>query len=246
MTHSEEHGDPERLAVLQHHPSLWIHGAGLSGSTWREMTRDLPNAQTPDLPGHGAAAPLSPPRVEAFAEALLRETPRGCILIGHSLGGMVALEMATRAPSRIAALILVEAVPTVRDSLLKRWSASVAAWMLSNLPLKAVAWLSGIGQPAATREEVRAQLMRHSRVSLSAALDAALHYDDRTRLARITVPTLVITGRDNRATHRGAALIAEQVPNATAVMLPGGHMLHWDNPVALRREIDGFLQQRLR
>lgn len=231
--------------VLKDHPSLWIHGAGLSASTWREMTRDLPHARTPDLPGHGTAAPISPPRVEAFAGALLAEIPPGCILIGHSLGGMVALEIAVRAPDRIAALILVEAVPTVRDSLFKRWSAWIAARMLSNLSPKAVAWLSGMGQPEATRQELHAQLTQHSKTSLSAALDAALHYDGRVHLPNITPPTLVITGRDNRATHGGAALIAQQVPSAEHVTLPGGHMLHWDNPSGLRQAIDAFLQKRL-
>lgn len=249
MTTSETEGSEGQndagARALQTCPSVWIHGAGLSGSTWRDIMQDLPRAQTPDLPGHGDAPQIDPPRVEGFADVLLRETPPGCVLIGHSLGGMVALEMAARAPERIAALIIVEAVPTVRDRWSQRVSAKLAARIFSHLPPKLLAWLSGLGQEADARAEMRAQLARHSQRSLSQALDAALAYDGRPNLAGLAVPTLVITGRRNRATHRGAALIAAQVPGAEHVMLDGGHMLHIDNPTELRRTIDGFLQRRL-
>ncbi|MCV3271351.1 alpha/beta fold hydrolase [Roseobacter sinensis] len=236
----DQRGDP-----LVHRPSLWIHGAGLSGSTWQEMTQHLPLARTPDLPGHGAAPFCTPPRVEGFAGALLPDVPHGSVLIGHSLGGMVALELTARAPGRTAALILIEAIPTLRDRMLRLWSARVTARLLTSLPPRMIAWLSGFGQSDAAKTEVRAQLARHPRKSLSAALEAALAYDGRPHLAAIEVPTLVVTGRNNRATHRGAAMMAAQIPGAEDVMLPGGHMLHCDNPEGLRHAIDDFLHRRL-
>ncbi|GFE48987.1 alpha/beta hydrolase [Roseobacter cerasinus] len=249
MTTSQNNGsEKQTLAaadLLREYPSVWIHGAGLSGSTWQDITQDLPKAQTPDLPGHGAAPQIDPPRVEGFAEVLLHDMPEGCVLIGHSLGGMVALDMAARAPGRIAALIIVEAVPTVRDTWFQRVSAQLAAGIFSHLSPKLLAWLSGLGERGQARNEMRAQLARHSKRSLSQALYAALAYDGRAHLAEITVPTLVITGRRNRATHRGAALIAAQVPRAEHVMLGGGHMLHIDNPDGLREAINSFLHRRL-
>ncbi len=238
-------GSDDDRTVLYRVPSLWIHGAGLSGQSWREMTRELPRAVCPDLPGHGTAPLVDPPRVERFAETLLPDLPEAGILIGHSLGGMVALELAARMPQQVAALILIEAVPTVRDRRLQLMVSQMAVRVFTRLPPKAIAWLSGLGQQPAAQREVRGALARLSKASLAAALEAAVAYDGRDRLAQITVPTLVVCGRDNRATQRGAALMAETIANAQHVRLPGGHLLPLDNPVGLRAAIEAFLSTHL-
>lgn len=231
--------------VLRRYHSVWIHGAGLSGATWAETVADLPLARTPDLPGHGSAARLAPPRVEGFADILQADLPRGAILVGHSLGGMVALELAARPASDVAALILVESVPTIRSTFSGRLSARLAGPMIRALRPAGLAWLSGLGQRPATRAHLRAELSRQSTASLRAAIEAAGAYDGRPALSRIDAPTLVIVGRANRSTHAGARETAWSIPGAEFVMLDGGHMLHIDNGLSLRRTIDAFLNRRL-
>lgn len=235
----------EPTSPLERRPSLWLHGAGLSGSTWRGMTQQLPLAQTPDLPGHGRATAIDPPRVEGFARTLLPHVPDQAVLIGHSLGGMVALELAHLARERVAALVLVEAVPTVRDTRLGRMSAVIARSMMHMAPLAWLRKLSVMGQSAATRCELQRQLAQHDRPGLIAAMEAAATYDGRPLLEGISVPTLIVVGRQNRATHRGAQLAALRIPDAELVQVSGGHMLHTDNPLHLRRAIDAFLRRRL-
>lgn len=238
-------GPPWSVSPLVGRKSMWLHGAGLSGATWQSMTADLPLACTPDLPGHGTAAMVHPPRVETYADVLRNSVPKNAVLIGHSLGGMVALELADQLGDRAAALILVEAVPTVRDRLSTQISAALAARLFSLLPLRWLAELSGLGQPAATRAELRRQFKQFDRPRLRAALQAAQHYDGRARLPQVKVPTLVITGRKNGATEHGASLMADRIADARLLQLPGGHMLHTDSPAQLRRAIDDFLLNRL-
>jgi pimeloyl-ACP methyl ester carboxylesterase len=221
---------------------VWLHGAGLAGDTWRGVVGDLPRAKTPNLPGHGDAAPVFPPRVERYAEALADGVPTGAVLIGHSLGGMVALEIAARRGTDIAALVLVEAVPTVRDTRSGLVAAAIARHLLSRLPVRLAGWLSGLGEAAATQAEMRYQFGKLDRPRVAAALEAAIRYDGRPRLARIAVPTLIIVGRRNAATHRGAKLMAAEIPEAAFQELAGGHMLHTDGPLRLRRAIEEFLR----
>lgn len=235
----------DALSPLSEHASVWLHGAGMSGTTWHKMTSGLPLAVTPDLPGHGNAPLVTPPTVTRFSEAMLPYIPDNCILIGHSLGGMVALELAVRARKRVAALVLIEAVPTVRDTRSGRISAAIAGPIVKHIPPSWMGWLAGLGQSPQASAEVRAQLSRHSNASLFAAMRAAGTYDGRDRLGRIAVPTLVIVGEQNSATHAGARLSARMIRDAEFVQLAGGHILHMDNPTELRKTIDSFLRRKL-
>lgn len=235
----------EPQSPLRTRPSFWIHGAGMSGSTWRKMVETLPLSQTPDLPGHGAANPVSPPRVERFAEALTPEVPDGAILIGHSLGGMVALELAMRMKGRISALVLIETVPTVRDKVSGRMLALISSSMVRWLPMHWLSWLAQLGHLPEAREELRVQMAQHTNKSLAAAIEAAAHYDGRALLEQIDVPTLIVIGRQSRSTHRGARLFAERIPQAELILIGGGHILHVDNPVQLHRVINNTLRGRI-
>ncbi|WP_298971263.1 alpha/beta hydrolase [uncultured Roseobacter sp.] len=233
------------VSALARLDTVWLHGAGLAGDTWGPITAGVARAVTPDLPGHGRAKLVKPPRVETYADALSHLVPQDAVLIGHSLGGMVALELAARLQDRVMALVLIETVPTVRDRLSGRVSASLASGLFQSIPISWLAWLSGLGQSRETCTELRRQMARMDRVRIAAALEAAACYDGRPRLSQIDVPTLLIVGKQNTATHHGTALMAERIRGARLVKLPGGHMLHTDNPVQLKRSIDGFLCRSL-
>ncbi len=231
----------DECRVLRRAKSLWIHGAGLSGQTWQPLTADLPQSVTPDLPGHGTAHAALPPTVESFAERLLPLLKDDMVLVGHSLGGMVALELAVRSPVRLRGLILIEAVSTVRDRWIGRVGPPVARPVLKYLPRSLLERMAGAGQSRPAIKETRRWLSRMKRDQIVAAFDAARFYDGRRHLAKVTTPTLVIVGTENTATHRGARLIANSLKGAEFETLDGGHMLHIDNPDGLRRTIETFL-----
>ena len=72
-----------------------LHGLGANREVWRGVLALVPDAIAPDLPGHGSAPRLTSYTFEAYAEALLPLLPEGPLdLLGHSMGGMIALAIA--------------------------------------------------------------------------------------------------------------------------------------------------------
>ena len=84
--------------------TIWLHGAGMNGETWGDVC-----GVTPDLPGHGVAPRAQHASVEAFADTLFPGGDAPVALVGHSLGGMVALELAARMGARVRAVVLIDA-----------------------------------------------------------------------------------------------------------------------------------------
>ncbi len=90
-------------------PLLLVHGYG--GAAWN-FTELQPHLQgrrliVPDLPGHGGSSPLpAAPTIRGFADALAPLLDGPVDVLGHSLGGVVALRLAERHPALVRRLIL--------------------------------------------------------------------------------------------------------------------------------------------
>jgi pimeloyl-ACP methyl ester carboxylesterase len=97
-------------------PSLFfVHGAGCDASVWDPQAEYFAAKHLSyriDLPGHGASPPEGEGRISAYAQwvrlavsSLFASTP--FVLVGHSMGGAVVLEMAVNPPPSLAGIILV-------------------------------------------------------------------------------------------------------------------------------------------
>lgn len=222
-------------------PTVWLHGAGLSPSTWGQITNGFSDAMLLALPGHADAARLREPSVEAFADAVEPMLPDRFALIAHSLGGMVALELASRHSQRVNALVLIETVATVQASFAQRVQALAALQVMRLLGPGVLAHVSGWGQPAATASHLHEQLSGISHAAMMDALRAAYAYDARAKLKLINAPTLVLSGRRSRQITASSRHLANAIPGAVFKVLQGGHMLHVDTPELVRNAIEEFL-----
>lgn len=222
-------------------PTVWLHGAGLSPSTWGDVTDGFSDIMPLALPGHADAARLREPSVEAFADAIEPMLPDRFALIAHSLGGMVALELASRHAQRVTELVLIETVATVQAPFARRVQALVALQVMRLLSPGVLAHVSGWGQPAATASHLHEQLSGISHAAMMDALKAAYAYDARAKLKLIGVPTLVLAGRRSRQITYSSRQMANAIPGAVFKVLPGGHMLHLDAPELVRDAIEEFL-----
>jgi pimeloyl-ACP methyl ester carboxylesterase len=81
---------------------LMVHGLGATSRVWDGWRRLLDERWpgrwlAPDLPGHGSAAPLPSYGFDSMAAAVAQSLPtdRSVVVIGHSLGGVIGLELAT-------------------------------------------------------------------------------------------------------------------------------------------------------
>ena len=97
-------------------PLLLVHGLGGAAWNFSELAPLLPGRRliVPDLPGHGASSPLPAPSLTGFADVLAQIFEEQLLdepvdVVGHSLGGVVALRLAERHPALVRSLVLAAA-----------------------------------------------------------------------------------------------------------------------------------------
>jgi pimeloyl-ACP methyl ester carboxylesterase len=99
-----------------------LHGLGATGAVWRGF-----QGVAPDLPGHGSAAWDPPYTFDRHAEAVVRLLPDEPVtVIGHSMGGVVGLVLAAKAPRRVEQVIGLGIKVTWSDQDVARVSALAA------------------------------------------------------------------------------------------------------------------------
>lgn len=92
-------------------PLLLVHGLGGAAWNFSELAPLLPGRRLiiPDLPGHGASSPLPAPSLTGFADVLAELLDEPADVLGHSMGGVVALRLAERHPALVRSLVLAAA-----------------------------------------------------------------------------------------------------------------------------------------
>ncbi|QPH52583.1 alpha/beta fold hydrolase [Pontivivens ytuae] len=209
-------------------PRVWINGAGMNG-------------EVPPL--EAAAHPLPDvAMVEDMAQAIVRDMPERADVIGHSLGGMVAMVIAATWPGRVRRLVIYESTYGVRTRIMDRIGTRVALFIARVLSPRRIAALTSIGQKPETVAAFRPLLEAAPHRQTMRQLRAAARFDGRPLLPRIAAPTLVLTGKQNSRTHAQARYMERHIPEARAQMLPGGHFAHLDDPVAFAAAVEGFLE----
>lgn len=219
-------------------PVVLLHGFGGDLGSWmfnaETLAADRP-VHVPDLPGHGASPPRSATTVGDLAQAVAGvcdalSVPR-VHLAGHSLGGAVALALATASPGRIASLALVAPVGLGREISAEYLTSFLAADR--RRPMKQALSLL-FSDPAAVNSDMVEGVLRSTRrdgvlQALAATLAGffdpagAQKLDLRPALAAFRGPVIVIWGEADAILP---VVQSEGLPGPTAVhRIPGvGHM----------------------
>lgn len=225
-------------------PALLLHGAYLSRRAWQPQLRG-PLAQhfhllAPDLRGHGADRTPGPYSVEGWAQELLTWLDRLEVeqvhVCGHSLGGMVAQQLALTAPQRVRSLLLVETSYGTRSTPLERRLTDLTLPLLARWPLRGQAAAFALAYAPHNRplrEYVQAELQAfESRPQDYLAIwQAVTAFDSRAQLSRLTVPTRMVVGGRNLQTHAQARAMAALIPGARLEVVRGaGHLVPLERP----------------
>lgn len=219
-----------------------LHGWGLNSRIWDNVALALVathRVHRIDLPGHGASEwrpELA--TLDDWVRTVAPYVPRNAIVVGWSLGGLVALRLAALAADRIARLVFVSTTP--RFVTAEGWTPAMTPTVLANFGTRLRDDFRGTVQDflalQVRGEEHELAALRELRQRLHAggmpqpaALEAGLEIlrttDLRAALRAIEQPTLIVAGEHDRVTPPGAArFLAEQVPLATlAVIRRAGH-----------------------
>lgn len=250
-------------------PMMWLHGFAGGKEDYAGQFAGFAAAEmhvvAPDLRGHGASeapadetgydfATLASDVLE-LADELGWET---FILVGHSMGGMVAQEVALVAGERVIALVLVDtaagaiavdrapamaAVEVVRAAGTERLATLMAAAGAGPLDSEASRRLSE-NEPGWV-ERGDANLRNAGDAMYAAMLTAMLDRPDRrSDLARLAMPTLVMVGDQDEPFRRPSEELVSAIPDARLVVVPeSGHTPMQEAPHAWADALAAFLAE---
>jgi pimeloyl-ACP methyl ester carboxylesterase len=168
------------------------------------------------------------------------------------MGGYVAFELLRRHPGRISALILMSTRATPddadgrakRDTMIARVRRDGPAFLADEMTPKLLAPMSLQTMPDVV-QQVRAMAAAGSPHGIAGALAAMRDRPDSTALLpTITVPTLVLAGRDDQLIPVAAArAMADAIPDAQHAIIPSaGHLPPLEQPVNTGRVVREFLE----
>jgi pimeloyl-ACP methyl ester carboxylesterase len=239
--------------------AVLLHGVGGGREAWNGVAPTLArigwNVAAVDLPGYGLSPACNPFDLAGMAARVLSlldhlDAPRA-LLVGHSMGGMLAQEIHALAPGRVAGLVLANTSPAFgrpegdwqQAFLRQRFAPLDAGLGMSGLAAQLVPALLG---PQAGPQAVQAAQDLMAGVpdaTYRAALTALVAFDRRAALPAIAVPTLVITGEHDQAAPPAVSQrMAQKIPRAALSILPGaGHLAPIEQPAAFARALDVFL-----
>ena len=239
-----------------------LHGVGGGKDAWPGQMEAFAAAGyrtiSPDGPGYGESPTISPYTLGGVAQELGRLIDRiGAtrnVIVGHSMGGMVAQEAYAAYPEKIHGLVLSGTSPAFgkpdgdwqREFLAKRLAPLDAGKTMPELAPGLVAGMLGPNpEPAGKRLAIEV-MARVPAATYRAALQALVTFDRRALLATITVPTLVLSAEhDGNAPPAVMERMAAKIPGAEYVCLPGlGHLACMESPAVFNAAVLGFLRRK--
>lgn len=234
---------------------VFLHGAALDHTVWRFQTRWLAHrghrVVAPDLPGHGRS--LEPIRhsIEEWADWLIdfASGMAPAVLVGHSMGGLMAIEAAARRPQLVAGMVLVGTIPQmqIHPQLMSSAEANspLAAELFAGWSFP-TGYAGGHPEPGTWQPGGTERLVRRSPEDVLAIDLAACAAFDATGPARaVSVPTLVVIGKADRMTPpRMQREMAGLIPGSEVVEMEGvGHETMLQRPREFNRVLAAFLDR---
>ena len=238
---------------------VFIHGAQNDHSVWILQTRYFAhhgfNVLALDLPGHGRSKGAAKTTVEAMAVWLLALLDavrvQAAMLVGHSMGSLVALEAAFQAPARVGKLAMLGTTYPMKVSaalletahndepaaidMVNLWSHSMRA----QNPACALAGVSAMGSARRLMQRMSAlnpQQLFHTDFSACNAYangEAAAH--------AVACPALFIFGsKDMMTPARSTRLLTTAIGHANVVHVDAGHSLMTEQPGAVLDALFAF------
>jgi pimeloyl-ACP methyl ester carboxylesterase len=239
---------------------LFLHGLGGGHHSWDAQLLHFPPlgyaAHAWDQPGYGSSAMVEPYDLEQVCAALARliqsidDVPM--VLVGHSMGGLIAQEMYFRHPELVKGLVL-----TFTSAAFSGGSAFAKQFVGERLgPLdegKSMAELAAKVMPMQRGSKSDPEGVEHAREIMAElrpetyrkAVHLLTTFDRRADLPKIAVPTLLIAGsEDKTAPPAIMQSMQRKIPGSEFVLLEGcGHLGPMDQPREFNAALEGFLRK---
>lgn len=236
-----------------------LHGIGSGSGSWAYQLDTLAGAYRLaawDAPGYGGSDPVAAPTADAYADALAAlldtlsvERP---VLVGNSLGALMAAQFARRRPDRVRALVLADPAQGHARLPAEERAARRAGRLDPFQTLGAEAYaaeraprLLGPHPSEAHRALVQRNLSQLRLEGFTAAADLLADGDLLTDVARLDHPAVVLCGAEDKTTPpEGARQVAAAFPGGRDyVEIPAaGHLPHVEAPDVFNRCVITFIE----
>lgn len=240
---------PAGTLVVEEHgqgplPILLVHGMAGDASFWASTTRALGTGYRliiPELRGHGRSSPSvgGDYSIEGFADDLTVVIGElgleRFVLVGHSFGASVVMELASRMPERVAGVILLDAAGDfsfVPPEALQGFMAGLADDRHYAETVEGAFEVALGGSTGETERRVRAAILAAPRPVVRAMYDSLLRYKPTRSIDRYPGPVLLVTAPVNAASFALHALR----PDLPRLAVTGvSHWIMMDQPGTVAR-----------
>ncbi|MBK1694858.1 pimeloyl-[acyl-carrier protein] methyl ester esterase [Chromatium weissei] len=239
---------------------VMLHGWGMNAAVWNgDWQRDWPELcqHRIELPGHGDSPfPIELNSLWRWADACLNAAPARAVWLGWSLGGLVALAAALRAPQRVAGLILLTATPrfvqaadwrpAMPETTLNQFHNELLADSTATLARFLALQVRGSDSARETLRQLREELATRpppNAEALALGLELLREEDLRGQLPDIRCPALWLFGSHDALVP---AAVAERVellmPEAQTHIIAGAaHAPHLSHPMEFVQTVRSWL-----
>ncbi|MCP5160733.1 MAG: alpha/beta hydrolase [Hahellaceae bacterium] len=250
MVHYQEYGQGAPLVLLHANPG----DSRDFDAVIPELSKNY-RVMALDWPGYGQSVmPINPEQIDVpfyyqvFQAFVERLELSGVIIIGNSVGGLVAARYASENPDKVRALVLVSPGGFTPHNALTRLFCKIQGSVLSLSPYRFASLYLKHRTATARQMLQRASSVHKSpeRLKLNRALwrsFARPESDLRTLATNITAPALLLFGKHDPAIPAGkdGLVAANVISHASFIVLPCGHASFAEMPERFLQETEGFL-----
>jgi pimeloyl-ACP methyl ester carboxylesterase len=235
--HFTEHGDGSPTLVL-------THGLAASGDTWSAQVEGLSpryRTLTWDLRGHGASSSPDGSYVltdlaDDLRDVFDKSNTERAVILGHSAGGVIAMQFALRHPTRTAGLVLVGTASECNERAHQFYED--LATIAEQRGMASVHKRLGLGadyQGPAANPAAFAKVAR--------CMGNLLHAPLTPHLGEIRCPTLIIVGEKDFLGAGGSVILSRRIAGSELHIVPErGHGIFLEDPATFNALVDRFLR----
>ncbi|MEH6644656.1 alpha/beta fold hydrolase [Sulfitobacter sp.] len=230
---------------------LLVHGVGLRAEAWGgqlEILARTCRVMAVDMPGHGESSRLaSNPQMADFTDAIVMTLTEPVVVIGHSFGAMIALDMASRYSDLVLGVAALNGIfqrdVAAKDAVLAR-AASLDGKITADPNATLIRWFGA--EPSGARSACQEWLSEVDPAGYRDAYHVFAAEDGPSdkALRNLQCPALFLTGEDEpNSTPQMSRRMAESTPFGRAAVLKGAaHMLPMTHATEVTAILEKFIQ----
>lgn len=223
---------------------IFIHGSGGCKESWQYQTEYFSGSEAVNLPGHphGELCPTIEANVAWLRTYIQDKGYTEVILVGHSMGGGIALQYALDYPEELTGIIVVGSGGRLRvhPKILERYEKEVIDPSSENYtPITTYDFIDPTLAAVIKKRDIE-----NTQAAFLNDFKACDRFDVMDRLETISLPLLAIVGdQDIMTPPKYSGFIVDKIVGAKTVIIPGGtHMVYAEKPEPVNQAIADFLQ----